>query len=246
MKGHSFGNLFLTVLEKNTGSFAKAVEAASTILNIRGEVVPITLDNVRLILHNQDGSSTNGEHLIDIAKFDKNNMRPKLSLEPKAKINPKASYAIAHADVVVIAPGDLYTSLGSLLIVGGVSNALNQTKAKIIYVCNLVVKPGQTDNFTVADHASEIERFAGPVLDYVLYNTAIPPKSLLQYYTKYHAGLVTYDLNDFHNLNYQAIGKPLIAKQPVLPHGADSLANYRSVIRHDSRAVTKFVASIIS
>ncbi|MGH7141909.1 MAG: gluconeogenesis factor YvcK family protein [Candidatus Saccharimonadales bacterium] len=244
-KGHSFGNLFLTALEKTTGSFATAVETASKVLNVRGTVLPITLDNVRLVLHHQDGTFTSGEHLIDVANFGATNMRPKLSLDPEATINPKAAKAIAEANVVVIAPGDLYTSLGSLLIVDGVAGALKTTRAKIVYVCNLVVKPGQTDGFSVFDHASEIERFAGPVLDYVLYNTASPPETLMQYYSKYHADLVFYDTKDFESAHYQAVGMPLVAKQPVLPHDSDVLASYRSVIRHNARAVAKFMISII-
>ena len=245
LMGHSFGNLFLTALEKTTGSFATAVETASKVLNIRGTVIPITLDNVRLVLHSHDGKHTSGEHLIDVASFDKASLRPKLTLNPSAIINPKAERAIATADMVIIAPGDLYTSLGSLLIVDGVAEALKQTPAKIIYVCNLVAKPGQTDGFSVTDHASEIERFAGgPILDYVLYNTATPPPSLLKYYSEHHANLVPFDLVDLKKQHYQAVGQTLIARQPVIPQIHDALAPYRSVIRHDGQAVAQFINSI--
>jgi uncharacterized cofD-like protein len=244
--GHSFGNLFLTALEKMTGNFASAVETASKVLKIDGTVVPITLDNVRLVLHNHDGTHTKGEHLIDIAHFGKRKMRPELTLSPKAVINPKAADAIASADIVVIAPGDLYTSLGPLLIVGGVAEALSKTKAKIVYVCNLVIKPGQTDDMSVAEHAAEIERFAGgPILDYVLYNTAKPSKDLLQYYAKYHANLVKYDEDELKLLHYQAVGRKLIAKQPAVPQAYDNLAQHRSVIRHDTQAVARFICSLI-
>jgi uncharacterized cofD-like protein len=245
-QGHSFGNLFLTALEKMTGSFATAVEAASKVLNVQGTVLPITLDNVRLVLHNHDGTLTNGEHLIDVAHFDKANMRPRLSLDPKAMIYYKAALAISEADVVVIAPGDLYTSLGPLLIVDGVAESLKNTKAKIVYVCNLVAKPGQTDSLSVTDHASEIERFAeGPVLDYVLYNTAKPPDALLQYYSEHKADLVPYDTNDLENGHYKAVGCPLIANQPAVSQVSDPLAQHRSVIRHDARAVARFVNDLI-
>jgi uncharacterized cofD-like protein len=245
LTGHSFGNLFLTALEKMTGSFAKAVETASKVLNIRGTVIPITLDNARLVLHSHDGKHTSGEHLIDVARFDKASLRPELTLDPSAAINPKAERAIAAADIVIIAPGDLYTSLGSLLIVDGVAEALRRTPAKIIYVCNLVAKPGQTDGFSVTDHASEIERFAGgPILDYVLYNTATPPPSLLKYYSEHHADLVPYDPTNLKVQHYKAVGHSLIAKQPVIPQVNDALASYRSVIRHDAQAVARFISSI--
>lgn len=245
-QGHSFGNLFLTALEKMTGSFAIAVETASKVLNLRGTVLPITLDNVRLVLHNHDGTLTSGERLIDVAHFEEADMRPKLSLEPKALIYPKAAQAIAEADVVVIAPGDLYTSLGPLLIVGGVAGALKSTKAKIVYVCNLVAKPGQTDGLTVADHASEIERFAkGPILDYVLFNTAKPPEALLKYYSEHNADLVPFDILKLKKKHYIAVGSDLIADQPVISHASDALAQHRSVIRHDARAVARFISSLV-
>jgi uncharacterized cofD-like protein len=245
-QGHSFGNLFLTALEKMTGSFATAVETASKVLNIQGTVLPITLDNVRLVLHNHDGTRTSGEHLIDVAHFDKADMRPKLSLDPKAIINPKAASAIADADVVVIAPGDLYTSLGPLLIVDGVSEALKNTKAKIVYVCNLVAKPGQTDGLTVSDHASEIERFAdGLNLDYVLYNVGKPPEELLSYYEKFRADLVPYDSNELETAHYEAVGRELIANQPPPSQISDPLAQHRSVIRHDAQAVSRFISGLM-
>ena len=246
--GHSFGNLFLTALEKVTGSFATAVETASHVLNIRGTVLPITLDNVRLVLHRSDGTSMNGERVIDVAHFTEAGMRPELSLKPSARINPKAAQAILNADVVVIAPGDLYTSLGPLLIVDGVASALRRTNAKIVYVCNLTVKPGQTTGFGVSDHASEIERFVGgsKILDYVLYNTAKPDSELLRYYAKHKADLVVADPSDFSDAHYIAVGRDLIAREVVKPQVGDALSAHRSLIRHDPKKLAHFVDQLLN
>src|SRR5690606_12380081 len=102
---------------------------------------------------------------------------------PRASANPTAISAIEQADIVVIAPGDLYSSLGPLLVIDGISDALRKTTATKIYVSNLVSKQGQTDGFTVSHHAKEIERFAGgPFLDYVIYNHQKPPRQMLQKY----------------------------------------------------------------
>jgi uncharacterized cofD-like protein len=178
--GHSFGNLFLTALEKMTGNFSNGVELASEILQVNGAVEPITLDPITLVA--KDGNKViRHEHVIDDLVFDR--PRPKIWLEPKPKVNPRAIKAIERADMVIIAPGSLYTSLGAVLAVPGIGEALESSKAKKVYVCNLVNKPGQTDNFSAVDYANELERMAGKkFLDLVIYNTLQPSKGLLKKY----------------------------------------------------------------
>ena len=175
-KGHAFGNLLLTALEKVTGDFSEAVETASEILRVNGTVIPATLDNVRLKMEWANKSLIlHGERVIDAEFFQHDPRRAELSLVPSASANPTAIMAIEQADIVVIAPGDLYTSLGPLLVIDGIGAALARTNAMTVYVSNLVSKQGQTDTFTVSDHVAEIERFAGqPFLDYVVYNNEQP------------------------------------------------------------------------
>jgi uncharacterized cofD-like protein len=168
--GHSFGNILLTALEKVTGSFSEAVSTASEILRINGMVIPATLDDVRLKMEWEETSVIlHGEGVIDADYFKHDPRRAKLSLVPNPKVNPIAITAIEDADIVVITPGDLYTSLGPLLCIDGIGEALEKTNALKVYVSNLVTKDGQTAGFTVSDHAAEIERFAGTeFLDYVI------------------------------------------------------------------------------
>lgn len=245
MEGHAFGNLFLTALEKMTGSFAEAVETASEVLRITGKVTPITLDNVRLVLDVAPGFKVRGEGNIDILHFNKQGTHPTLSLEPVAHINPEAREAILAADLVVIAPGDLYTSVGPALIVDGVTEALARTSATIAYVCNLVTKPGQTDGFTVADYASEIERFAGgPILDYVLYNTAEPNATLFQKYTKQRE--LPVETGNLDNVHYKLIGRPFVSNAITAVAANDPLAVHRSFIRHDADAVAQCLFGLLS
>src|SRR5262249_22625042 len=149
LEGHSFGNLFLSAVEKMTNNFGDAVRVVGDVLHIKGQVIPITLDDVRLAIRWRDGTTVHGEGRIDIMHFVKEKGLPELYLEPQARLNPPAAEAIRSADMVVVAPGDLYTSLGPLLAVGGVAEALTETTASIVYVANLVVKPGQTSGFTV-------------------------------------------------------------------------------------------------
>ncbi len=236
-KGHAFGNLFLTAVEKMTGNFAESVRVASQILNTVGHVEPVTLTNSRLVIRESNGKTTHGEFRISHVAFE--NDRPELWLEPNPTANPAALEAIKTADIIVIAPGSLYGSLGPALVVPGIGQALKKSKAAKFYVCNLVTKPGQTDGFTVYDFADEIQRLAGTdFLDYVIYNQKPPTKQLL---SKYAAeGELPVKLPKYHpKRNYR------IVKANVLANGiwsnahqsADPIAAQRTLIRHDGQAL---------
>lgn len=245
-EGHSFGNVLLSALEKITGDFSQAVETASEILRIRGTVIPATLDNIRLKMEWLDKSLVlHGERVIDSEFFKHDPRRAELSLTPNAHPNPMAVAAIEQADVVVIAPGDLYTSLGPLLVIDGIGEALERTNAKIIYVSNLVSKRGQTDGFTVSDHASEIERFAGnkKILDYVLYNKAAPSEAVAKRYEEEGGYVTLADVDKLMGQHYEAVGGDFLG-QMATANGADTLIEKRSLIRHDAKAVAKLILEL--
>lgn len=240
MKGHAFGNLFMAALEKMTGSFADAVETAGEVLGIYGRVHPITLDNTTMSIRLEDGTVVNGQHAAESLVIPKG-QRPWLELSPPASINPRARQAILDADLVVIAPGLLYGSLAPALLVRGVTRALAETSAKKVYVCNLVNKPGQTDDFTVIEYADEIERFSGVKLDYVLYNNHRPSQKLIDRYARDGEMLVEWDEAALAKKHYHASGKRLIAETAWVNHNAaaDPLAAQRSLIRHDADRVAR-------
>lgn len=234
--GHSFGNLFLTAVEKMTDDFGEAVKLAGEVLNITGRVLPMTLDNTHLVL--VDGKDeTVGQHLIDQTKF-KARKKPEFRLEPQARINPQAQNAILDADMVVISPSNFYSSLVPAIIVDGVADALQQTSARIVQVINLVTKPGQTDGWQVSDYVSEFERFAGRgVVDYALYNTDEPTAEMLAKYAAEGEFPVGYDEAWLKKANYKAVGKRLLSKE--IPQISPNDKLERTLIRHDSDAVAK-------
>lgn len=241
LEGHSFGNLFLTVIEKLTGNFAEAIETASEVLNITGRVIPVTMDNVRLVLNGTDGRHIEGEHRIDKAILPPH-FKPDISLLPQAAANPDAVQAILDADIVVIAPGDLYTSLAPALVIPGIGEALRQSRAKAVYVCNLVMKPGHTDDMTVVEHAAEIERFVGhKFLDYVLYNTERPASHLVERYEADKEYLVRFDPQELKRQHYRAIAGKFVAGESTEQVHGDKLAQTRSLIRHDAEAVSRVI-----
>lgn len=242
--GHAFGNIFMAALEKMTGNFAEAIEEASGVLNIVGKVEPVTLDMVTLVVKDSDGTVTRGQFNIKNQHFL--NPRPEVYLEPTPQLNPKATTAIEQADLVVVAPGGLYDSLGPALVVPGLSEALNSTKAKKVYVCNLVTKPGQTDGFTVADFAEEIERLGRFTLDYVIYSDTPPDDALLERYAKDGEYWVGFDVNELATKHYEAKGYDLVSREFVAPNSgkADPIAATRTFIRHNSDATARALMKI--
>lgn len=239
--GHSFGNLFLTAVEKTTDDFAEAVDLASDVLNISGRVVPMTLDPVTLVANNPDKTTSRGQDTISAANLS----RPHMHLEPTPRLNPAAKKALAEADFIVIAPGRLYGSLAPALIVPGVSEALAAAKAPKAYVCNLVTKPGQTEGFKVHDFAAEIERLAGKLrLDYVLYNNAKPDAELLEKYAQEGEYWVHYDESVFANQHYKAVGGHFILDTPWQQTAKKDLIT-RTLIRHDGDAVARALREIV-
>lgn len=243
LKGHNFGNLFLTALEKMTGSFGEAVELASQVLRITGSVEPITLTNVKLCMKSKDKKIL-GEHIIGHMKFKKK--RPDLWLEPRAVLNPKAKEAILQANMIVVAPGNLYGSLAPALIVPGLYKALKASKAKKIYVCNLVTKPGQTDDFKVHDFASEVERLAGgKFLTHVIFNTEKPTKELLEKYAGDGEYAVDFDNDSLKAAHYTVKGADIVSKTIRGRRSKhDPLSKTRTLIRHDSDKVAKQIMRI--
>lgn len=247
-KGHPFGNVMLSALEKMTGSFSDAVETAADILRIQGVVIPVTLDDVRLKMEWPANQVVlNGERIIDEHEFADDPRGATLSLQPNATVNPLAVQAIDQADLVVIAPGDLYTSLGPLLLIDGVGQALVHTKAPVVYVANLVTKRGQTQGFAVSQHAAEIERLCGhQMLDYVLYNRQQPDQALAKRYEQEEGSYVTVADDDvLARAHYRAIGGDFLGELAPASQTSEHLAvARRSLIRHDADVLANAIIKL--
>lgn len=190
-KGHSFGNVFLSTLEQMTGSFARAVEVAGELLHIRGAVVPVTLQSVRLNARLSDGTFLRGESKIDLS-YGARAAIAKIWLTPRASLNPKARAAILSADMIVIGPGDLFTSIVPNLLVRGMPEALKKSRARKLYVGNIMTKRGETDGFTAKDFLEVLSRYLGKDgLDSALFNNRRPPEKALVRYKKEGAEIVS-------------------------------------------------------
>jgi len=228
LKGHSFGNLLLTALTKITGRIDLAVEQAAKILDVRGQVLPVSLDNCHLCARLEDGTIIKGETNIDIRR-----VRPELKildvfLDPPAKIFSGARKAILEADLIILGPGDLYTSTIPNLLVDGVSRAIVKSKASVFYICNLMTKYGETQNFAVSDFVKEIQRYLGVAakkLKKVLVNNYWrAPKSLLTRYYQEKSFPVKYDAKNCQGLGVEIVLLPLASTGQLLRHNPEKLA----------------------
>lgn len=182
LKGHSFGNLLLSALEKVTGNFEKAVDEVGKILVISGKVIPVTTNHVHLQMVLKDGKMLVGESAIYKSTSIENGYSS-IFLSPKPKANPKAIEEIEKADLIVMGPGGIYTSIIPNLLVEGVAKAICRSKAKKVFIVNLMNRKGQTSGYKSSDNLKEITKFLKrDVFDYIFVNRARPEKKLMDKY----------------------------------------------------------------
>ena len=245
LKNHSLGNLIITALSEIEGSSIAGLKKACKLLNIKGIVLPSTLNNVRLCAELEDGQIIRGETNIDIPKHNPNLKIKKVFLVPEAEVFRESEKAIKEADIIIIGPGDLYTSIIPNLLVKGLPEAIRNSKAKVIYVCNIMTKHGETDNFTVSDFVLEIKKYLGIYPDYVLYNNMeIEDKKLLENYAKEFAFPVKLK-NKIKGINF--MGFDFTGNPVLLRHDSEKLAKaiiklgiLESLNSQEARAKTKY------
>ena len=244
LRGHSFGNIFLSTLAKQTGSMKKAIAEVGKILRIKGNVVPSTFTKSDLCVELEDGTKIIGETHIDVVeKKEKRAKIVKAYLLPKATMNEDAGLAIKKADFILIGPGDLYTSIIPSLLVKGLPEAIKHSKAKKIFVMNLMTKYGQTTRYSAKDHLKDLEKYLGQnIIEYILINSKMPKEKTLYWYEEFEEFPVKDDLDSPKNI--KIIRKNLIKDILISKDSADELR--RSIIRHDSEKLAAEIVNIIT
>ena len=231
LKGHSLGNLLLMALTEITGGFENAVLAAQEVLAIRGEIIPSTLADVRLRATLADGTELVGEVAISgsfIGEKPKNTVRHArivhLGIDPPDATPPeRALQALARADLIIIGPGSLYTSVLPNLAIKPIAEALREAKALRVYICNVMTQPGETDHYTAEEHLSAIIEHAGLVTDVMIINGRRPSEAIVEAYAEQNQQPVQFDINAVRELG-------------VTPFFGDIIAE-GDYVRHDSRAL---------
>ncbi len=243
LSGHAVGNIVLSALELQTGSFTTAVKIMSEFMQITGQVIPVSTENLKLLMDDGgriiEGETKIGEHKIK-------NRNAKIYLEPEASINPEAKLAIRNADMVIIAPGNLYRSLLPTLAIKEMDRALQTTRAIVVMIANLVNKPNHTANWHVVDYIKEIEKYIGDgSIDFALFNNELPDKNLLNNYTEAGEFPVGIDPSRFFEVKAQLIGAALVEDKPYSQDPNDKFIK-RTLIRHDSNEVTAQLKKLLA
>lgn len=245
LDGHSFGNLFLSALEKITGDFGSAVQEAAEILNVRGRVVPITLSDTRLMMELKNGKRLIGENAINTSTSFESIGVKRMHLTPKPKANPQAIQSILAADLVVIGPGSHHCAIIPSLLVPGIGLALQKTKAKVVYNCNLITKRGQTESMALEDYVEAIHQLIGaPRLDFVTYNTARPSPRLLRRYAS-EGGIVPFRNLQAKRRSYRVVQADLLSQEGRVYSKGDKISTTRSFIRHDPDKLAKVLVMLL-
>ncbi|MDZ4241661.1 MAG: gluconeogenesis factor YvcK family protein, partial [Candidatus Omnitrophota bacterium] len=229
LQGHNFGNLFLTAMIQITGDFEKAVEESSRVLSIRGKVVPSTVSNVHLVAEYIDGTITEGE-----AKIPGAGVKIKRVFLKPADCAPTANAleAIKAADVIVLGPGSLYTSVIPNLIIPGMSEAIAAASAYKIYVCNVMTQPGETDGYSASDHVRALlDHSRRGLLNACLANDASVPADALVKYKGEGSYPVAADVDAIREMGCTAV--------------ATDLLGITDFVRHDSEKLTKALIQLI-
>lgn len=228
--GHSFGNLFITVMTRLTGDFEKAIKETSKVLALKGQVIPSTLNNVVLVAQHKDGTKTVGENQIPKTKKPIN----RVSLDPEgSEATPDAVKAIKEAQIIILGPGSLYTSIIPNLLIKEITEAIVESKATKVYVCNVMTQPGETDGFSVSDHIKAMVSHSHPrILDYCIINTGEVPTEIRRRYADQNAYFVVNDRRKIENMGYRVI--------------EDDFSTIEAdVIRHDPVRLAKIILGLI-
>src|SRR3989344_72638 len=242
IKGMTFGNLFMAALSDIYGSQEDAIQKTCDLFQINGKILPVTLKNTNLQATYDNGTKIVGEHLIDEPSPDEAvHMITDLTVKPHVSANPKAVQSILDADMVIYGPGDLYTSILSNLIINDITKAVQKTKAKRVFVMNLMTKYGQTTNYTAQDHLDALRHYIGDAVDMVLVNNSSPDKKTLEIYRSEQENIVNSGLKNPYRT--KIVLGDLIDKVHHAKSKSDTLK--RSLIRHHPDKLAKKLITLL-
>ena len=222
LAGHNFGNLFLAALTHVTGDFIEAIRVTSKVLAIRGRIFPSTLSNVHLVATLENGRVVHGETRISAS----HDPIRRLSLSPsRVRPLPAAIEAIDQADLILMGPGSLYTSVLPNLLIPEIAAAIARSKAPRVYIANLMTQPGETTGYGLADHVCAIQKHVPRrVIDYVVANRQAVSTEVVRRYRAEGAAPVAVDLPALQNLGCQVMLDNLVEEHGVLRHNSKRLS----------------------
>ena len=227
LKGQNFGNLFLAAMAGISDNFEDAVQKMSSVLAVTGKVLPVTLDDMKLIAELENGNIVEGESIIPEEVIKQKSKIKQLKIDPeKAKPLMDALVAIKEADAIVMGPGSLYTSIIPNLLVEDIVQGINKSDAIKIYISNVMTQPGETDDFAVSDHIKTLMKYSGKnSVQYVIANNGTIPTDIEERYLSQGSKLVKLDYENIEDLNVKVVETDLVKiTKGYVKHDAEHLA----------------------
>lgn len=250
ISGMTFGNLFMAAVSDITGSQREAIKRTAELLDVRGEILPVSYETVSLLATYADGTEVLGEHGIDEGKGTSGKERiVSFRTIPQVEIDPEAKKAIHDADLIVLGPGDLYTNTVANLAIKGVVEAITRSYAKLAFVVNVMTKKGESYGYKASDYLVDLGKYLPlPRLTHVILNTdQTVEQSVARAYKKEGAEWVEDDLAQGEilgeRLQFEVIRDKLLAKGKVTKEKGDTLT--RSMVRHDSDKLARVIAELL-
>lgn len=236
LAGHSAGNMLLTMLSRYTGNFPAGVAALAEILDVKGTILPVTLDRATLVAELTDGRRIYGEEAIDLPRGTQRERIKDVFLVPHHQddisVYPPVLDAIKNADYIFLGPGDLFTSIIPNLIVPGVKQALQKTSAKIFFIINIMTKFGETQNFKGRDFVVQLEDHLERPLDGIIGNNNEPDQKLLNAYHEQKSDVVKIDLS-----------QPFWKNREIIL--TDILDDSTQIVRHDPEKLARIIQQLL-
>jgi uncharacterized cofD-like protein len=235
LEGHNAGNMLLTMLSRYTGSFPSGINALAEILDVKGQILPVTIDRATLVAELTDGTRIFGERAIDMPRGTQREKIRDVYLVPhhsdSISLYPPVLDAVKKANYIILGPGDLFTSIIPNLIVPGLKEALCRSSAPLFFVVNIMTKYGETNNFKAFDFVDELEQHIGRKIDVIIYNSRRPEESLFAQYTQQKSEFVELDQKNDCWKNRKI-------------YTADLLETSGGIIRHDSNKLSLLIQRI--
>jgi len=223
-KGHSFSNVFIAGLEISLRDYSKVLEVVNEFMEVKGKALPATVKQTRVCAELESGEIIKGENEIDFPQKHNPDLKiKKVFLEPEVNAYQPSLDAIIEADLIIIGPGDLYSSIIPCFLMKGMKEAFSKTKAKKIMVCNTMTKHGETDNFSVLDFANETEKYIGCPLDFIIYNVEIPPIERISKYKREELGILDMVKINKNLDNKKFIGSEILTDNGPIVYNPDEL-----------------------
>lgn len=234
LKNQSFGNLFLAAMNGVSENFEDAIQKMSSVLAVTGKVLPVTLDDMKLVAKLENGSIIEGESQIPNEVINQKSKIKKLMIKPKdAKPLEEALKSLREADAIVMGPGSLYTSIIPNLLVKDIVENIKKSDAIKIYICNIMTQPGETDNFSVSDHIRVLQKYGGKnIVDYVIANRGDIPKDVKEKYLEDSSELVEIDRKELKSLGVEPIEATLAKTE-------------KAYVKHDTEYLSEVLVDTI-